>query len=170
MDWLSLINKVLELFKTKKVESKLPNVPVVLSYYGTTLKLVRKTDNEWCTQGELTINDVFICFTIELPKISNNGAKVRVAAGTYTMSMYQGSKWPYKVPLLDTTSIGRTYIEIHPSNFAIRPSDGKVFLEGCIAPGLTQGEDYVNSSKLALDLILTKIDWTKPVRIIIFDL
>jgi hypothetical protein len=161
MNWIDIFKQAAGFFT--------PSAPVIPSFDGTQLSLVRKATDTWCTQGELSINGSFVCYTIELPKVEHNGSNVCIQPGTYSVSLYQGSRWPFKTPLLATSAIGRTFIEIHPSNYAIRPSDGQVFLEGCIAPGLSQGQDFDNSSKDAWDLMMSKIDWTKPVQIIITE-
>lgn len=165
MNWADVVNKIISYVSTQSSVVPTPGS----SFNGTHLSLVRKTTDQWCTQGELSINGVFVCFTIELPKVEHAGSNVCIPCGTYSMSLYQGSRWPFKTPLLDTASVGRTFIEVHPSNYAIRPSDGKVFLEGCIAPGLSQGQDFDNSSKDAWDLMMSKIDFTKPVQITITE-
>ena len=167
MSWQDILNQVIS-FATNKVPAPAPE-PAAPSFNGTQLSLLRKKTDQWCTQGQLSINGSFVCFTIELPKVHENGANICIPVGTYSVSLYQGSRWPFKTPLLDTSSVGRSYIEIHPSNYAIRPSDGKVFLEGCIAPGLSEGQDYDNSSKDAWNLMMSKIDWTKPVQITISE-
>jgi|SRR6185437_148368 len=167
MSWQDILNQVIS-FASNKVPSPAPE-PAAPSFNGTQLSLLRKKTDQWCTQGQLSINGSFVCFTIELPKVHENGANICIPVGTYSVSLYQGSRWPFKTPLLDTSSVGRSYIEIHPSNYAIRPSDGKVFLEGCIAPGLSEGQDFDNSSKDAWDLMMSKIDWTKPVQITISE-
>ena len=172
MNWLDIVNKIIAFVSKRKevVPFSAPKPVIVLpAFDGTQLSLIRKTTSQWSTMGELSINGVFECFTIELPKTHEHGANTCIVPGTYSMSLYQGSKHDFKVPLLNTDTIGRSFIEIHPSNFAIRPSDGRIFLEGCIAPGTSQGQDFVNSSKVAFDLIMSKIDWTKPVQIIISE-
>lgn len=161
MDWSNLINQIINL-----ISGSTPTDP---SFDGTQLTLQRKSHDQFCTQSDFSINGIFTCYTIELPKEHENQANIRIPAGTYPVSLYQGSRWPFKTPLLDTSAIGRNFIEFHPSNFAIRPSDLKVFLEGCIAPGLTKGQDYENSSLDAFKLVMSKIDWTKKVQITIID-
>jgi hypothetical protein len=166
MNWQDILNKIISFASNR---TPIVPAPVVPSFNGTQLSLVRKETDQWCTQGELSVNGSFVCFSIELPKVHENGANICIPVGTYSMSLYQGSRWSFKTPLLDTSAVGRSYVEIHPSNYAIRPSDGKVFLEGCIAPGLSQGQDFDNSSKDAWDLLMSKIDWTKPVQITITE-
>jgi len=164
MDWSNIIGQVTDIFNS--FSQKTSSAP---AFNGTELELVRKSTDAFCTQGELSINGQFVCYTIELPKVHENQANICIPCGTYSISLYQGTRWPFKTPLLDTASVGRTFVEIHPSNYAIRPSDLKVFLEGCIAPGLSQGQDFDNSSKDAWDLVMSKIDWSRPVRIVITE-
>ena len=169
MNFQDILNMLLGFFSQHTPTPDPIQTPVVPSFDGTQMSLLRHKTDQWCTQGSLSINGVFVCYTIELPKEHENGTNTCIESGTYSVSLYQGTRWPFKTPLLDTSAIGRSFIEIHPSNYAIRPSDSKVFLEGCIAPGLSEGQDYDNSSKDAWNLMMSKIDWTKPVQITITE-
>ncbi len=170
MSWLDILNQIISaVSKQSAPVVPAPSVPAEPQFDGTDMQVVRKSTDEWCTMGEMSINGEFVCYTIELPKVHEHEANICIPAGTYSVSLYQGSRWPFKTPLLDTSAVGRSYIEIHPSNYAIRPSDGKVFLEGCIAPGMSEGQDYENSSKDAWNLMMSKINWDKPVRITISE-
>jgi hypothetical protein len=163
----NIIQQILNIFYSSGNMSSSP-VPTKPSFDGTQLTLVRDTFLDVCTLGVLTI-DNWSCQMIELPKVSYKGSNICIPCGTYKISKYKSPEWGFEVPLLDTSSIGRTFIEIHKSNWAIRPSDNHVFLKGCLATGLTRGENYVNSSGDAWDQMMEHIDWNKEVRIIISE-
>lgn len=136
------------------------------SFDGIQLILVRDTFLDVCTLGVLTISD-WSCQIIELPKVSYKGSSICIPCGTYKITKYKSPEWGFEVPLLEVP--GHTFIEIHKSNWAIRPSDGHVFLKGCLATGLSRGENYVNSSGDAWDQMMVHIDWFKEVRITISE-
>lgn len=108
------------------------------------IELKRLRDNQWCTIGALSMPG-FTCSTIELPKQAYSGSKIRIPAGRYSMRLYNSPRWAKDVPLLQNVP-GRSLIEIHPSNYAIRPSDGKCLLEGCIALGTNPSSVSVDDS------------------------
>lgn len=120
------------------------------------IELQRFRENQWCTIGALAMPG-FICSTIELPSIPYQGSKVRIPAGRYALRLYNSPRWGKMVPLL----VGvpeRSEIEIHPSNYAIRPSDGHCLLEGCIAPGYNPSSVSVDDSTRAWSEFMLKID------------
>lgn len=72
------------------------------------------------------------------------------------MCLYNSPRWGKDVPLLIGVP-GREYIEIHPSNYAIRPSDGKCLLEGCIALGHNPTSVSVDDSTATFNEFMSKI-------------
>lgn len=133
----------------------------------TELTLKRLWDNQWCTIGSLSFPG-FQCSTIELPKQPYNGSNVRIPQGKYSIRLYDSPRWKKQVPLLIGIK-GRSYIEIHPSNYAIRPSDGHCMLEGCIAPGSNASSVSVDHSTDTFNSLMRLIDWTGEVWITIKD-
>ena len=131
------------------------------------ITIKRLFDNKWCTIGSLSM-DGFSCATIELPLIPYGGSKERIPAGRYSMRPYNSPRWRYNVPLLQNVP-GRVYIEIHPSNYAIRPTDDHIMLEGCIAPGINPSSVSVDASKDTFDALMKHIDWTGEVWLTIKD-
>lgn len=119
---------------------------VTTGYMKPTLEieLKRLFDNQWCTIGALSMPQM-VCSTIELPNSPYLGSKVRIPAGRYRMRLYNSPRWGKDVPLLVDVP-DRTFIEIHPSNYAIRPSDGKCLLEGCIALGTNPSSVSIDNS------------------------
>lgn len=131
------------------------------------LELKRLSDNAWCTIGSLSLPG-FNCSTIELPKLAYNGSNIRIPAGRYSLRLYNSPRWGKDVPLLVGVP-GRSLIEIHPSNYAIRPSDGKCLLEGCIAPGLNPSSVSVDDSTRTWNELMTKLDFKGEVWLTIRD-
>lgn len=119
------------------------------------IELQRFRENQWCTIGALAMPG-FICSTIELPKEPYMGSNVRIRAGRYAVRLYNSPRWGKAVPLLVGVA-GRSNIEIHPSNYAIRPSDGHCLLEGCIALGYNPSSVSVDDSTKAWDEMMRRI-------------
>jgi hypothetical protein len=148
------------------------NVPVgsdqTPKFNGTELKLVRDTYSQFSTQGQLYINGVWECFTIECPRVSYQGSHICIPEGTYPIIKYDSPTHGPDTPLLQNIP-GRTEIEIHSSNYAVDPSTKKVYLLGCIALGTEKDPDVVYNSKVAVAALLAKIDWSKPIQIIVTE-
>src|SRR5215216_4379526 len=95
------------------------------------------------TNGQLYINEVFLCYTIELPWLNNQPKRSCIPEGRYTIekrwSPHFGDHYQLKnVP-------GRDLILIHPANNALKE------LKGCIAPvSYLVGEGKGSFSRLAL--------------------
>ncbi len=126
------------------------------------IEIQRYRENQWCTIGALAMPD-FICNTIELPSIPYQVQKARIPAGRYNLRLYDSPRWGKKVPLLVGVP-DRVNIEIHPSNYAIRPSDGAYLLEGCIALGRNPSSVSVDDSTQTWNEFMIKIDpklWTE---------
>lgn len=126
------------------------------------IELQRLSDNQWCTIGALSM-PTFTCSTIELPKQPYNGSNVRIPAGRYAVRLYNSPRWGKDVPLLIEVT-GRSMIEIHPSNYAIRPSDGRCLLEGCIALGANPSSVSIDDSQNTWNDFMGHIDpklWTE---------
>jgi len=168
MDWSNVINQIISVFSPSG-PTPIPapaNIPV---FDGTDLKLVRKTSDTLSTEGEMYINNVFFCYTIELPKVSAYDSNVCIPEGTYFIQKYFSPHWGFEVPLLQDVP-GRSEIEVHPSNYAISP-DAKhhCYLLGCIALGNSEDTDVVYNSKDTFNRFMQQIDWSKPVRITVSE-
>lgn len=168
MNWQDILTQVIGVFTSKAPSPAPMPAPVNNGFDGTELELNRKTYTALSTSGELSINGAFECYTIECPKESYEGSHVCIPAGTYIVKLIDSPKHGPNTPELQDVP-GRTYIEIHPSNWAINPETKQVYLLGCIAPGTNKGPDVVFSSKVAMAALMSKIDWTKPVRIVVSD-
>lgn len=108
------------------------------------IEIQRLRENIYCTIGALTCPG-FTCSVIELPSVPYNGSHVRIPAGRYSVRPYNSPKHGPNTPLLVGVP-GRSEIELHASNYAIRPSDGKQLLLGCIAPGVNPSSVSVDDS------------------------
>lgn len=105
------------------------------------------TVNSVC--GQLSLDGVFECFTLE-PPYREPPAKPRcIPAGTYRavkkMSPHFGERtiWLLNVPDFDD-------IEIHPGNW---PRDTK----GCTVVGSEHSEDFVGNSRNAFSQLMVKL-------------
>ncbi len=124
------------------------------------IEIRRLFDNAWCTIGALSMPG-FVCSTIELPKLAYNGSHVRIPAGRYRVRLYNSPRWGKDVPLL----VGvpeRSMIEIHPSNYAIRPSDGRCILEGCIALGTNPSSVSIDNSQATWNEFMSHVNAIDP--------
>lgn len=106
------------------------------------LNLIRRPAEGLCTFGELTIDNVHECNTLE-----RRG--VQIPCGTYPVELTISPHFHRLLPLLDSVP-GRSDIRIHTGNW---PRD----TEGCILVGLKIGEGMILQSQLALDPLVTKI-------------
>lgn len=110
------------------------------------LRLIREPNGPNSTFGVLLIDGFFVCHTLE------NSLKI-IQAGTYEIELYPSPKQKMVVPQLTGTS-PRENIQIHPANWFYE-------LEGCIAPGLTRQNDMLLNSRVAFNLIMSKIKGKK---------
>jgi len=72
-----------------------------------------------------------------------------IPLGSYKISLYNSPKHGPNTPLLNGVP-GRSFIEIHPANWAHE-------LLGCLAPGVEMGNDCVNHSVAAYEPLRAKI-------------
>ena len=163
MDWSNIINQIISV-----ISPSAPATPVASSFDGTQLALVRDVYTEFSTMGELSINGNWECFTIECPKESYEGSHVCIPCGTFEIELVDSPKHGPNTPQLKDVP-GRTFIQVHSSNYSIDPSTKKVYLLGCIAPGNLKESNVVYNSKVAMAAIMQKIDWTKKVQITISE-
>ena len=116
------------------------------------LVLVRDTFSEHSTLGELSLNGVRICDTLENPWLDNIRNISCIPEGEYDVRIRlpRESATRDYMHLLVKGVPDRTYILMHIGN---RPSD----TSGCILVGLSSSQDFVNNSKLAMDLLMKEI-------------
>ena len=143
MDWNDLLQFLFSLF-SKPAQNQIDN--------KIHLKVLRKTKTNDGIFGELYINDVFECYTVE-------NLKDALPVGIYNLSLYNSPDHGCVCPLLDTTAIGRTYCEIHIANF---PSQ----LLGCIGLGTCVDGDGIDSSGIAFEAFMAKFKLPADIEIV----
>jgi len=119
------------------------------------LELVRKEYTNKSTIGELFIDNIFYCYTLEpitrLFKIP--GYSVAIPAGEYEIDLTQSGRFKESLPLL---------LDV-PNYEGIRIHAGNSYkdTEGCILVGRTKSENYIYSSRVTLDELVYKIKLVK---------
>lgn len=122
---------------------------------GLTMTLIRKVRTERATVGELYLDGVFECYTLEdrdrlaegLPKISGQTA---IPSGEYAVILTHSPRFGRVLPLVQNVR-GFEGVRIHSGNDA-----GDT--EGCILVGRIRGPDQVAESRLALESLIQKIE------------
>lgn len=101
------------------------------------------------TIGEMSIDGVFFCYTLEPKKDQSKGKPYCIPAGTYEgilqLSPHFGMVTPH---LLDVP--GFVEIEIHPGNFWTDTV-------GCTCVGYEKGTDFIGQSRAAFEDLMGKI-------------
>ena len=99
------------------------------------------------TNGTLTLNGHFVCFTIELPWKENKRNISCIPEGKYELKARYSPKFKNHLEVLEVHN--RSLILLHPANCALRE------LRGCIAPvSQLTGVGKGIYSKLALQKLL----------------
>jgi hypothetical protein len=109
----------------------------------------RDTFTAESTTGELSIDGVLECFTLEPRSDRSQGKPYCITPDTYPVEFLWSKRFRMITPHVQNV-IGFTEIEIHPGNF---PTD----TEGCCLVGVTRGPDVVNSSRLAFATLMEKL-------------
>jgi hypothetical protein len=115
------------------------------------LLLKRRPTSDDCTLGQLFVNGVAECFTLE--DLVRDGPKVMhetaIPAGRYSVAITQSQRFGRMLPeLLDVP--GFTGVRIHPGNTAADTS-------GCILVGHSSAVSSVADSRLAMAALQPKI-------------
>jgi hypothetical protein len=117
------------------------------------LLLVRKEFSPESTIGELSIDDVFECFTLEdaVRPVKIQG-KTAIPEGSYEVAITFSNRFQRLLPLLlDVPDFEG--VRIHPGN---TPRD----TEGCILVGTTKGPqpDFIGNSRAAFGILFAKLE------------
>lgn len=114
------------------------------------LQLIRNVFTDNSTIGELSVNGVFECFTLEdkVRPVKIKG-ETAIPAGTYEVAVTFSNKFQKFLPLLMSVQ-NFDGIRIHPGNF---PKDTL----GCILVGEGKGVDSISNSRLAFAPLFEKI-------------
>jgi hypothetical protein len=113
------------------------------------LALLRDTFTSKSTTGLLSIDQVFFCYTLELP-VKDGLPGSAIPQGRYQVTTYPSPHFGRLMPLILVP--GRSEIEIHFGNY---PSDTR----GCILLGYTRAPDFIGKSREAFDQF-----WGVPIR------
>jgi hypothetical protein len=127
------------------------------------LEVKRKIFTDKSTIGELFIDGVFECYTLE--DVVRQGPKVfgktAIPTGTYKVIVNMSNRFKRLLPLL----IGVSEFEgvrIHPGN-----TDADT--EGCILLGRVKGDNAIYNSKLAFNPFFDKIKDQKEITIAVVN-
>jgi hypothetical protein len=114
------------------------------------LQLIRNVFTDNSTIGELSVNGVFECFTLEdkVRPVKIKG-ETAIPSGTYEVAVTFSNKFQKFLPLLMNVP-NFDGIRIHPGNF---PKDTL----GCILVGQGKGVDSISNSRLAFAPLFDKI-------------
>src|ERR1700687_2630242 len=103
------------------------------------LTVLRDTFTASSTTGEMSIDGVFFCYTLEPRSDRSQGKPYCIGAGTYQVLLQMSERFEDLTPHVLGVP-GFTEIEIHPGNF---PGD----TEGCTLVGQLRRTDMVGVSR-----------------------
>lgn len=117
------------------------------------LTLVREPTVDGVTMGELLVDGVWACWTLEDavrdgPKVAHETA---IPAGTYNVTITKSLRFGRMLPLVENVP-GFEGVRLHPGNT-------KADTSGCILVGLAKNlsRPEINSSRAALELLQPRI-------------
>lgn len=115
------------------------------------LTLIRKPSSASCTQGELFIDGVHECYTLEdVVRPVKVAGITAIPAGTYRVTVTVSPRFGRLLPLLNDVP-GFSGVRIHPGNTAADT-------EGCILVGDDPQKDFLGRSRVAFDRLFAKIN------------
>ncbi len=113
------------------------------------IELGRTYYTEW-TKGLITINNVIVSNSLELPWLDNRRNVSCIPEGIYPIQKRHSPRFRDHLLIRDVP--GRDYILLHPAN------DASEELRGCIAPVMQLvGSDKGSYSRIALELIMANL-------------
>jgi len=122
------------------------------------VKRLHKTNNS--TIGELTIDGIFQCYTLEdVEREVKIKSETAIPKGTYKVIINKSNRFKRLLPLLLDVK-GFEGIRIHSGNT-------NHDTEGCILVGETRGKDFVGKSRKAFDKLFEKMKKAKEITITI---
>jgi hypothetical protein len=122
------------------------------------LKRLHKTDKS--TIGELSIDGVFECYTLEdVERDVKVYSKTAIPKGEYKVIINQSNRFKKLMPLLLNVP-NFEGVRIHSGNKAEDT-------EGCILVGQTRSLDFIGNSKKAYDKLFKKMQLAKSITLII---
>lgn len=126
------------------------------------LELKRKILTDKSTIGELSVNDIFECYTLE-DVVRSEGVKVygqtAIPTGTYKVVLDFSDRFQKIMPhILDVPNFEG--IRIHCGNDASST-------DGCLLVGRTKSQDWIGDSKLAFNDLFPKLQKADTIDITI---
>ena len=125
-----------------------------------TVKRLYKTDNS--TIGELLIDGVFECFTLEdIERPVKIKAETAIPKGTYKVIINQSNRFKRLMPLL-----------LNVPNFEgvrIHAGNTNHDTEGCILVGQTRNKNYIGQSRKAYEKLFKKMQAAKEISLTILS-
>lgn len=116
------------------------------------LQVQRLHYTDLSTIGEMSIDGIFECFTLEPRKDQSQGKPYAIPAGTYQIVLQLSHRFKMTTPHLLSVP-GFELIEIHPGN---RPED----TEGCTLVGKYYDEklpNWISQSRDAFEALMQKL-------------
>jgi len=125
-----------------------------------TIKRLHKTDTS--TIGELLIDGVFECYTLEdVEREVKIKAETAIPKGTYKVIINQSNRFKRLMPLL-----------LNVPNFEgvrIHAGNTNHDTEGCILVGRTRSKDFIGQSRKAYDKLFKKMQAAKDITLTILS-
>ena len=125
-----------------------------------TIKRLYKTDTS--TIGELLIDGVFECFTLEdIERPVKIKSETAIPKGTYKVIINQSNRFKRLMPLL-----------LNVPNFeGVRIHSGNTNhdTEGCILVGQTRNKNYIGQSRKAYEKLFKKMQTAKDITLTILS-
>ena len=124
------------------------------------IEVKRKVFTDLSTIGEMFIDGVFFCYTLEdkVREVKIKGITA-IPAGSYDVILSVSNRFKKLMPLLLNVP-GFEGVRIHSGN---KHED----TEGCILVGLTKSVNFISQSKLAFDKLITVLQLEKSIKLII---
>jgi len=122
------------------------------------LKRLHKTQNS--TIGELTVDGLFQCYTLEdIEREVKIKSETAIPKGTYKVIINHSNRFKRLLPLLIDVP-GFEGIRIHSGN-------SNHDTEGCILVGETRSKDFIGKSRKAFDKLFEKMKKAESITITI---
>jgi len=122
------------------------------------LKRLHKTENS--TVGELTVDGLFQCYTLEdIEREVKIKSETAIPKGTYKVIINRSNRFKRLLPLLIDVP-GFEGIRIHSGN-------SNHDTEGCILVGETRSKDFIGKSRKAFNALFEKMKKAESITITI---
>lgn len=124
------------------------------------IQIKRLHRTEFSTIGELLIDDVWECYTLEdIERDVKIKGETAIPKGTYKVIINQSNRFKRLLPLL-----------LNVQNFEgvrIHAGNTNHDTEGCILVGKTRSNDFIGQSRKAFDSLFTKMQKAKEITLTI---